>query len=105
MTGKEALKKVLECKKAYIRKHHHKPQRLIFGWELAIDLCKCDWSEIGRFVELVSEYGEEAFEIHGFHGIPVTIERDHFDNNVRGEAVDTRSAKKTRRKRPSLGGS
>ena len=82
MTGKQALEKVLNTVRSYVHTNHKNPACLVLGWELSIDLCKCNMTEIGQLAEEVMKYGNKAFEKHGLFGIPVKIDREKFTSDI-----------------------
>lgn len=83
MTCREALDKVLEAIKLHVSQHGESPKQLELGWEIAIDLCKCNRSEVGELAQETFLKGERALEERGIFGIPVVIDREHFTSEVR----------------------
>ena len=82
MTGRQALDKVLNTIRSYVHTHHKNPECLVLGWELSIDLCKCNQTEIGQMAAETMKFGNKAFEKHGVFGIPVKIDRKNFTSDV-----------------------
>jgi hypothetical protein len=85
MNGKEALQKVIEGIKSHVSQEHTAPEKIVLGWELAIDLCKLTRDEVGDLAAKTFTDGEKAFEESGLFGIPVEVDRNGFDDSVRVE--------------------